>query len=292
LTVLNHTDETPGHANYLDINATQFISDLPARLRLEMTNSAAKIADIHAGVIAWPVNEFAGSLKLEAEDATPATVSSNNAASRGQVSTLCWSGSTWTPLTTWTLTSEALKKYDCNRLLPILRWPAGLTGGPMQLRLSVSVEGSLVYQSAPTLVPSGATLAEFDNLRLPLGRTPMYLPPAPYELTLIGQCSTAGGHTLVLDDLSLQPLESACLFRSISGLASGALLVNDSSTGFSATISNSLELRTHTRVGKALEIVPGRINRLSFFLTSPTGSAPIVLAMQVRVTARRRRQVI
>ena len=292
LTVLNHSDETPGHANYLDINATQFVSDLPARLRLETTNSGAKIADIHAGVIAWPVNEFAGSLKLEAEAATPAAVSANNAASGGQVSTLNWTGSAWTSLTTWTLTSEVLKKYDSNRFLPILRWPIGLTGGPVQLRLSVSVEGSLVYQGAPTLVQNGATLAKFDSLRLPLGRTPMVLPLAPYALTLTGQCNTAGTHTLVLDDLSLQPQESACLLKSISGLEPGATLVDDSSTGYCATISNNLELRTHTRLGKPLEIVAGHINRLSFFLTSPTDAAPIDLAMQVKVTARKRRRVL
>lgn len=292
LAVLNHSDETPGHASYLDIDAVQFDSDLPARLRLEITNSGASISDIHAGVIAWPVNEFAGSLSLEAEDATPATVSSNSAASGGQVSTLSWNGSAWTPLTTWTLTSEVLRKYGCNRFLPILRWSSGLTGGPVQLRLCMSVESNIVYQGAPTLVATGATWAKFDSLRLPLGRTPMFLPLAPYDLTLLAQCSAAGSHLLVLDDLSLQPQESACLFRSISGLAPGALLVDDSSTGYSATISNNLEIHTHTRLGKPLEIAPGRLNRLSFFVTSPTGAAPIDLAMQVRVTARKRRRVL
>lgn len=292
LTVLNHKDDTPGHANYLDINATQFDSDLPARLRLEVINSGAQLGDIYAGVIAWPVNEFAGSLSLQAENATPATVVNNAAASGGKVSSLSWSGSGWTVLTTWTLSSETLKKYDCNRFLPVLRWLGGLTGGPVQLRLSVSVEGSLVYQGAPSLVANGATFANLDSLRLPLGRTPMQVPLAPYSLTLSAQCSTAGAHSLALDDLNLMPQESACLFKSISGLSNGALLVDDSSTGYSATISNNLELRTHTRIGSALEIVPGRLNRLVFFMTSPTGTAPIDLAMLVRVTARKRRRVL
>ena len=292
LAILNHTDETPGQGSYLDINATQFDSDLPARLRLEVTNSGAKIADIHAGVIAWPVNEFAGSLNLQAENANPAAVSSNSAASGGKVSSLSWSGSAWTSLMTWTITSEALKRYDCNRFLPVLRWPAGLTGGPVQLKLSVSVEGSLVYQGASTLVPTGATLAILEPLRLPLGRTPMQVPLASYALTLMAQCSVAGAHTLVLDDLSLQPQESACVFNAISGLATGALLVDDSSTGYSATISNNLELRSHVRVGRALEIVPGRLNRLGFFMTSPTATAPIDLAMLVKVAARKRRRIL
>lgn len=291
LTVMNHTDATAGHANYLEINATQLDSDLPARLRLEMTNSGAKIADIHAGIIAWPVNETAGVLNLEGEAAVPANISSNAGASGGQVSTLTWSGSAWTALTTWTMTSAMLKKYDCNRFLPILRFLA-LAGGPVQLRLSVSIESSTVFQGAPTLVPTGATLAKLDSLRLPLGQTAMVLPLAPYALTLSAQCSVAGAHTLVLDDLILLPEESACLFKSISGLVTAAKLVDDSSIGYSATVSNSLELRTHTRIGSALEIKPGHNNRLAFFMTSATGTAPIDLAMQVKVTARKRRRVL
>lgn len=292
LTVVNHKDETPRHANYLDINATQSDSDLPARLRLEVTNSGAQLGDIYAGVIAWPVNEFAGSLSLQAENATPASVVNNASASGGKVSSLSWSGSGWTALTTWTLSSETLKKYDCNRFLPMLRWLGGLTGGPVQLRLSVSVEGSLVYLGASTLGADGATKAILDSLRLPLGRTPMSVPLAPYALTLSAQCSTAGTHTVAFDDLHLLPQDSACVFKSISGLATGALLVDDSSTGYSATISNNLELRTHSRIGKPLEIASGRLNRLAFFMTSATGTAPIDLAMQVRVTARKRRRIL
>ena len=162
----------------------------------------------------------------------------------------------------------------------------------MQLRLSVSVDSTLVYQGAPTQVATGAVFSKLDSLRLPLGRTPMYLPMAPYTLTLSAQCSTAGAHGLVLDDLLLMPQDSACLFKSINGLATGALLIDDSSTGYSATIASDLELRTHTRLGYALEIIPERLNRLSFFMITPTGTAPIDLAMQVKVTARKRRRVI
>lgn len=239
-----------------------------------------------------PLNEFAGSLHLEAEAAIPATFSSNSSASGGQVSTLSWSGNTWTNLTSWTMSSEALKRLDCNRFLPLLRMANAVAGRPVQLRVLVSVDGSLVYQGDTTLAANGTTAAALGILRLPLGRTPMQVPLAPYSLTLSAQCNTVGTHTLVLDDLSLQPLESACLVSSINGLASGGMLVNDSSTGYSATISNNLDLRTHTRIGSALEIMPGRLNRLAFFMKTPSGSAPIDLGMQVRATARRRRLVL
>lgn len=48
LGIKNHTDATAGRCNYLDINVTQFESDLPARLRLEMTCNGATIGDIYA----------------------------------------------------------------------------------------------------------------------------------------------------------------------------------------------------------------------------------------------------
>lgn len=292
LTVYNHCDATPGHANYLEINASLFDSDLPARLRLEMTNTGATIGDIHVGLIAWPVDEAAGTLNLEAEGATPATVSSNAAASGGQVSTLTWSGTAWTQLTTWTLGQEALQKFACTRFLPILRCPSGLSGGPMQLRLSLSVQGNLVYESSAKVVPDGAAVVIFDPTRLPLNQTQMLLPAAPYALSLSAQCDTAGTHTLVLDDLCLLPLESACFFRSFSGLVPGAVLVDDSSTDYSATVLSGQEARTHTRVGKELQMMPGRVNRVCFFMTTPTGMAPIDLKMSVNVTARKRRRVL
>lgn len=292
LGIKNHTDATAGHCNYLDINATQFVSDLPARLKLELTNGGAQINDIYAGIIAWPANEQAGVLNLEAENAVPATVSSNASASGGQVSTLTWSGSAWTTLTTWTVSSDMLRKYDCNRFAPILRWPSGLAGGPMQFRMAVNVSSSQVFQGAPDTAVNGATLAKLDGLRLPLGRMPMPVPIAPYGLILSAQCSTAGTHTLVLDDLLLLPQEIACLFKSISGLATGAMLVEDPSTGYCATTASNLQSRTHTRIGRPLEIEPGRNNRLVFFMTSATGSAPIDLAASVKVTARKRRRVL
>lgn len=292
LEVANHPSLSQGCSNYADINALLFDSDLPARLRMEVASASSPLGDFYIGALASPINEFSASLNLEAENGTPATIISNNAAAGGAFSQLSWTGNGWTQLTSWVMSSDQLKKLDCNRFMPILRLTEGLSGGPVQFRLSLSMGTSLIYQSPALSLPNGASLAFFNSIRLPLSRTPMFLPLASYTLSLSAQSSASGTHLLRLDDLLLQPQESACLFRSITGLPPDAILTDDSSTGHCLTILNNSEMQTHTRLGKPLEILPGRINRLSFFMTNPEGDAPIHLSCQVKVMTRKRRRVL
>lgn len=292
LTVVNHSDETPGHNNYVDVNAAQFVSDLPARMSVRLTNNGARLGDVWAGVMAWPGGSPAAALCFQAESAAPGTVTSNSAASGGKALTLSWSGSGWTALTSWTIGSEQLRQFDRQPFMPILRWPGGMGEGTTQFRLSVSLDGAVIYESAPVSVPQGAGWVALPPMRLPLGRTPLLLPLAPYTLTLWAQRAGSGAHGLILDDLIFQPQTSAAVWRSISGLANGATLTDDSSTGYSATSANYFESHSHRRLGGALEVTPGKINRLNFFMTAPDGTAPIDLSLSVAVKVRKRRRIL
>lgn len=292
LAVVNHSDETPGHDNYVDINATQFVSDLPARMSVRLTNNGARLGDVWAGVMAWPEGSPAGMLCFQAESAAPGTVTSNSSASGGKVLTLSWSGSGWTALTSWAIGSDQLRQFDRQPFMPILRWPGGMGEGATQFRLAVSLDGAVIYESAPVSVPPGAGWTALPPMRLPLGRTPMLLPLAPYALTLWAQRAGGGAHSLILDDLIFQPQTSAVVWRSISGLANGAALTDDSSTGYSATSANYLESHSHQRLGGALEVAPGKISRLNFFMTTPDGMAPIDLCLSVAVKVRKRRRIL
>jgi hypothetical protein len=218
-TIENLTTEIAGdvvtivglNCNYVSISADQAGTVVDAPVRLEITNAqGASISyeDIHIGMTHMPdIANF--TFFFEGEDATDgsgvdsSTTTESIACSGGYYNALVWSGDTEKELCTWTMTAAMLAAARGSDFLGIIRLQAGTINTTLQLRLSIKLSTTTIWQGQLVTAAASKYMQELGIIQLPPS---LWALTAPKALTLALSAKQTGGGTINLDFLHFMPV--------------------------------------------------------------------------------------
>ena len=289
LTLFNHDDEGLGHDNWFRFDAHELALKSPILARFQIENNFAglALADFWLGGLAYEAGEALPKLSFEAEDGGFGTAIGNSSASGGKYAQLRWSGNDWQALGSWNLGPMLVTLINGGTVLPILRFFNPPASSALQFRLVVLQQGKVVFEGAPSQFVPGKGFAILDPLRLPLGELPLRSYALHHQILLQAKKSDLGEHVLEWDDILLLPQNSFLGFHALSGLSNGQKLTVDEMSGKFWSLADSLEFKSHNRIGSGFTLDAKLPQIFYCFQSDPEGKAPIERTVSVRAWGRK-----
>lgn len=286
-----------GNDNYFYVDTSTLQSDLPAPLRLQITNnSSTALGQLFVGAFHERASTEKPALVLEGEAAPEAVLVSAAGASNGAFGRFNVSGGNWQAFASWELDYTELALLGGRLFLPLLRFQTSISAESVRFRAVLSpadASPSLpVFQTPIADAHSGVGFLALSPLRLPFGGLSPRYAPAALKLSLQAFIPAAGTHTLEIDDLLLLPQDNFAWFDAPAGIAVGARLMDDSFARESYTVVDGQQLRAHKRVGAWFELPAGARSWFYCFQVDANGAALPSAAIGVRAWCRSRRQIL
>lgn len=283
--------------NYIEIADNAISGDLPAPVRLEMTNqfnSYARLSElwISHNVYSTPAT-FQHVIEGEAGIALQGGITNQAASgySGGYVKDFVWSNSYQTPLVRFNLNTAYLNAAN-KRWFKILCVFTSSVQQDIRLQTKIMFPAGAILTtvaSSQEVLLSGARIQEIGEIQIP----PWLLSSgdlAPVDLVIYGQKS--GTANMQIDFLQISPLDGyRVLIPRGYGAAYGVRIVDDGINQQLYTDGWSEGGKTghYTSIGKPLQIVPGKLQRIYFLQQGNTGDADIMRVLSVKAYYRPRR---
>lgn len=282
-----------GPCNYVEIAAADVEGDLLAPTRLEITNNYNSATRLSTVWISQNVECDPGNLDniLEAEDASGETTQSASGYSGNQYKLCEWTGTTETPLLTWTLSTALLNQLR-GRYVRILARFAGTIAPILWLRLKVKIDVTTIWEG-PLALMNTALNQELASLRLPpylLGAGDLY----PLTMVLSAITDQASS-SLVVDFLQMMTLDGwRKLLTKGYYVEYGARLVDDGIDEYLYTDSwaTSGKLGNYAGYGEAIKLQPNKLQRLYFQFSESDGGGDSRRTLSIKLYYRPRRLTV
>ncbi len=283
--------------NYVQIADTAVIGDLPAPVRLEMTNQFNSSARLSELWISHNVYANPGSFQhvLEGESAIALQGGITNQAvsgySGGYVKEFVWTNANQIPLVRFELNTAYLNAANKRwfKVLGVFSSSAH-QGNRLQLKIMFPVGTILTtVASAQEVLLSAGRIQELGEIQIP----PWLLSSgdlAPVDLVLYGQKS--GTAYMGIDFLQISPIDGyRVLIPRGYGAAYQVRIVDDGINQqlYTDGWSGGGKTGHYTSIGKPLRLIPGREQRLYFLQQGNTGDADITRVLSVKAYYRPRR---
>jgi len=288
-----------GNDNYFSVQTNALGTDLPAPLRLQVTNTGSSpLAQLLVGAYHAPSRPDKPPLVLEGEHADEGVEVQASDASNGAYAQFTLAQGAWQALASWQLDHTQLETLDGRLYMPILRFYTPLPAGLLQFRVALSFPGlppalgTTLYQSPAVSATEGQGYLLLAPLRLPFEARLLNVQPSPLRFSLQAYAPGSGSLTLKLDDIFLLPQENFTWFTSSVGLPVNASLIDDAFLQKTYTLANAKEMHTHHRIGDYFYLPPGETSWFFFFQVNPEGLAPIDLPINVKAWYRKRRRIL
>ncbi len=299
LAVVNHWDGSTDE-NYVDIAAGAILGDLPAAMKLQMTNGDTDVFDefyVFHNVYSAP-SSFVHI--IEAESDTDLTATTDATCSGGAYAALTWDSTGETLIGAWTLASSDMSDAAGGHFAIVARWAGQFPYSDCWMRLKLSTSGtaydlwsgSLSRVSAST---DGRELSLLDTVDLP----PYLKGQATISellLRLYGKRDSTDS-TVNLDYLMLAPISGGGGWLHVqsvaAGVPGGASLFVDEIEGITYRNDVNSNWRAEFQVtGGPILLVPNVAQRLYFLTSDNTGTASPSDASTVKLWYRPRRSSI
>ncbi len=294
LTLLNHDDSGSGHDNFFYVSALNLENQLPAPLRIELTNTTAAgaLGDCLVGSQQFDATSGSPQLTDEAESGTGGSTVSDGSCSGGSFQRLVWSNSSWISLLSWSLPASTVSACQGRAYRPILRLANVHAYSDLQLRLVVSVGGVSLCEGAPTQAEPSQGYCILPPLRLPSAVLARVLYARPHTLSLQAYKPNGSSYTLDLDYLLLLPLDSCSHYQAILPLAQNDKLVDDAFSGLTYAVQSNQELATHVPLQASHHLAQGYGAYFYIFQADSSQLAPIERSLSVKAWYRQRKRIL
>ena len=292
LMVNNTRDEA--HDNFFTVDALDINTELPAPIRLEVSNSSAdsQLKDLWVGSFQYDQLSNLPGLALEGENGVGGTDQSDAACSAGKFRRLNWSEAGWTSLLGWTLSAQNLSRFEGRAMLPLVRLANKHDYDDLQCRLRLSVSGVSLYEGAPIWADATRGYLQFPALRLPPVALTGVLTAQAHTLQLLAHKPGSSAYTLDVDCLHWLPLDSFSHYQGLLSLDAGDGLVDDTFDGQFYGIQAGYELATHIPIRQGHCIRAGHHACFVLFQVDADGEAPISQSVTVKAWYRPRKRVL
>lgn len=262
------------YLNYVDIAAAQIAGDLPAAVRLEITNTnaAPSLETVWIG-LNHSASPLALAHVLELEDSDTGADVGDAATSSAQKRSYSVT-TTNAKVTGWTLTSEQLTSADGAFFRVMARFAdaTDIENVKWQLKLfrsTTEVWSGGQNQFDDTHAAVTHLIRELDTVPLP-HFVPENSAPTDLILALWGQSTTGAPVTIVIDALAIMALDGWRVLRSLVGIAQNAVLFDDGITGTVYQEISSEQVTDIIAQGDPLTLWPNKAHRLYFLFHSLT----------------------
>lgn len=291
LSITNHTDFHPGHGSSVLVKASDVDTELPAPLRLELTNTDEDVLhDVYAGVYHHPVQSSHAPFFYYAGTFEGGTLFYPSDAVNTQSVRLSWASADWTDLGSWLLENETVRDLGGWSYRPIIRLYQQHDDPDLRLKIKLQAGSNILWEGESAYADPQHGYVLLPPVRIPPNRLLNETAPHHVDLVLYGKHDGDYQHTLDIDHLILLPLEPGAAFVSFYDLQPDATLIDDNfrriqNARFSAIGSETV---SHVRQGGLLTIWPGVYNRVIFVLTNALNQIDITRTASVRLFYRKR----
>lgn len=296
ISLINHTDTHAGHGNSVLIKAGDIDSDLPAPLRIELTNTYADgvLHDLYLGIYHHPDVDDADFLFHPASVFVGGVLYANVNAVNGYYARVTWADTDWAVLGHWLLQNAAVRDLAGLAYRPVLHLYNPHAYSDLHLRIKLQAGSNILWEGEPVYADPDYGYVLFPAVQIPPSRLLNETLPHHIELTLVAQRDTAGTHTLDFDHLTLLPLDPGANFIAFYDLPQNAVLIDDGFMGVHNTQFSAIgsETVSHVRQGGELCIRPREHNRLVVLMADGDDRMELLRTAQLRVFYRKRKAVL
>lgn len=279
--------------DYVHIDSAAIAGDLPARCRVELTNTdagdALETTWIGQNYLASP-EAFPHILEIGDSNTGSDSVDATSASGIKRVYAIAAAEA---KVTGWTLPSAMLTSASGGYFKVLCRFAAATNITAVKWRLKLLFSGTVIWQGGQvqfddTYAAISTLIREIDTAQLP-----PFVPEnsAPMDLVLeLWGIRTGGAIDVNIDCLKLLALDGYRKLYSLNGIAQNAVLKDDGVTSTYYQDISSKQVRDISPTGKQLVLWPGVDNRIYFALHSiVANTADRDRAASVRIYYRPRR---
>ncbi|MBG0785562.1 MAG: hypothetical protein H0S79_10715 [Anaerolineaceae bacterium] len=296
LSLINHTDYHAGHGNSVLIKTGDIDSDLPAPLRIELTNTYADgvLHDLYLGIYHHPDVDDEDSLFYPASVFIGGYLYTNVNAINERYVRAAWADTDWAGLGHWLVQNAAVRDLAGLAYRPILHLYNLHSYSDLHLKIKLQAGSNILWEGEPVYADPDYGYVLFPAVQVPPSRLLNETLPHHIEITLYAQRDTAGTHTLDFDNLTLLPLDPGANFIAFYDLPQDAVLVDDGFMGVHNTQFSAIgsETVSHVRQGGKLLVRPGEHNRLVILMANGDDRMDIFRTARLRVFYRKRKAVL
>lgn len=281
--------------NYVEIGAASVVGDLPAPVRLEMTNQFDSTYRLYNIWLSHNVRSTPDLFQhmIEGESASFGGSDIENVAySAGKFRTFTWSGDTQALIARWALDTTFLNRAN-------KRWFKILAGFTSTISAGIRLQSKITFPSGTPLtvvassqevVTTTSKIQEIGELQIP----PWLLSSgdlSAVDLSLYAK--KTGGGSVSIDYLQITPVDGyRVLMPRGYGAAYQIRVVDD---GINEQLwtdgwSGGGKTGHYTAVGKNLKLIPGKLQRIYFLQSGDTGDINITRLLNVKAFYRPRRR--
>lgn len=281
--------------NYIEIAESAILGDLPAPIRLEMTNQYDSTSRLYTIWLGHNVRSTPNLFQhmIEGESASYGGTDVVNAGySAGKSRTFTWTDDTQVIIARWALDTAFLNRANKRWFKVLAGFTAGISAD-IRLQCKITFPSGTpltVVASSQEIVTTTSKIQEIAELQIP----PWLLSIgdlAPVDLTLYAK--KTGGGSVSIDYLQITPVDGyRVLMPRGYGAAYQVRVVDD---GINEQIwtdgwSGGGKTGHYTAVGQKLKLIPGKLQRFYFLQISDTGYNTIDRLLNIKAYYRPRRR--
>jgi hypothetical protein len=302
VTIYDHYDG--GHGNWVQVDGDDVLGSLPARARIEITNTYNDSINAGAFMIAQNTfgmnvahNQFIQAIEGEsAADPTTTDYSDTDSSSDAGI-TLTVPTPSSAFMARWTLSGTSLLAYACRNYRLIGRFDdvshSDITvKAALTYPFNTALNAAVIAQTSEVLLSASATLQDLGILCIPPG-----MPDTTFDalaLSLYGY-SPSAGRTVDLDCIFLMPVDAYRVLTPKStayGLAYNAKLVDDGIRNVVYMESSGGRMNHYTGFGSPITLWPGVRQTIFILSQALSGPTSILRSHSVRLYYRPRRLTV
>lgn len=291
ISIKNHTDTDPADGSTLLIKASSAVTNLPAPLRLEITNTAG--ADWYRVLVgAYHHHTYQGEdpFFVYATDMTGGTQYVNAGAINGYFRTFQFTSSSYAAFGIYAIPSAEIPYLDGRTYRPILNLFNAHAYTDMHLRIRLMFGANVLWSGEGVYADPNYRYVIFPPVQLPPNQILREVSPYNPDLYLEGLREGGALASIDVDQLIFFPVSKLLIFDQFMAFGSTNKLIYDghremSNVRYGVT---PLEAVSHIRQGGPLLVYPAENTRLFFIFYNQWNNMNITHTATVRAYYRPR----
>ncbi len=294
--LFNHTDHHAGHGSTALIKKADVVTELPAPLRIELTNTyaAPNAKDILVGSFYHPSSTDFNLFFAQAHNMSGGVQNYDVLAIGDYYRRLTWSATAFSPILYYSLSAGDTNILDGRTYQPIIRLfnPHAYDDLYLQLRLKRGTD--TLFTGDPIFANKAYQYIIFPPVEIPPNQLLRETLPHFVECVFYARKVSGLTYTLDVDQLMLLPLDFPASFLGFFPFRKDNILIDDSHRQQHNVQASHIgsETVSHIRQGGQLLLMPNANTRLFFNQSSVTDQLDVMRTSSVKVFYRPRKRLL
>jgi hypothetical protein len=290
--LVNHIDGGAGLSNTFLVKPTVFSTELPAALRLQITNTYAigEIQDFMIGIYHHPTVTGHRFFYALYNDMTGGSVVADGAAIGGYYRSHTWTASGFTTLFNFAISAADVHDFDGRWYRPVVHLFSPHAYSDLYLRMEIVRGTDILEVGEPVFADPNYQYLLFPPVQIPPNAMLRETLPHSVDLEIEAIRISGAATTLNIDQILLLPLDPSLNLLGFFGMGQNDTLVYDASRDLQNVRYSAAELETvaHIMKGSPLTLYPGEYNRVFLLMANTSNQIDIDRTVTLRAMYRER----